>query len=113
MELQRVGRAVKPINQDWELFGQVDVLWEDDIPRDLQGTRALFTEAHWNVDAQVGLSSADEKWNMSLWARNLTDEVYITEAYQVVGFGFFIAGANFNYPRTYGFTLTRNFRPFA
>ncbi len=102
-------RVRRPVNQDWEAFGQLDVLWEDDIPRDLQGTRALFTEDHWNLDMQVGVESSDDKWRIALWARNLTDEEYITEAYQVVGFGFYIAGANYSYPRTYGITATRNF----
>ena len=102
-------RAVQPVSQNWELFFQTDVLWEDEVPRDLQGTLALFTEAHWNVDAQVGLASTDEMWRLSFWTRNLTNETYITEAYQVLGFGFFIAGANYSYPRTYGFNVTRNF----
>ena len=102
-------RVMQSVGDDWNAFGQLDVLWEDEVPRDLQGTLALFSEAHWNVDAQIGLASADDKWRVSLWAKNLTDESYITEAYQVLGFGFFIAGANYNYPRTYGFNLTRNF----
>ena len=98
-----------PVNDRWEFFGQADVLWEDEIPRDLQGTLALFTEPHWNVDARIGVESTDRKWSFSLWSRNLTDEVYITEAYQVLGFGFFIAGANFSYPRTYGVSVGRAF----
>jgi hypothetical protein len=69
----------------------------------------LFSDSHWNVDARLGLESTDKKRNISLWTRNLTDETYITEAYQVLGFGFFIAGANYSYPRTYGVSLGRNF----
>lgn len=102
-------RVTLPVNNAWEFVGQTDLLWEDDIPRDLQGTPALFTESHWNVDARVGLESTDDKWSVTLWARNLTDETYFTEAYQVLGFGFYIAGANYNYPRTYGLTVGRKF----
>ena len=102
-------RAHEEVFDGWELFGQADFLWEDAIPRDLQGTLALFTDSHFNLDAQVGLASIDDQWRVSLWARNLTDEQYITEAFQVLGFGFFIAGANFNYPRTWGATVSRNF----
>lgn len=103
------GRVTLPVNNDWEFVGELDLLWEDEIGRDLQGTLALFTEAHWNADARIALESADNKWNVALWARNLTDETYITEAYQVLGFGFYIAGANYNYPRTYGISVGRNF----
>ncbi|MGH8222845.1 MAG: hypothetical protein ACREQZ_07710, partial [Woeseiaceae bacterium] len=103
------GRLRLPVTDNWEFVGQADVLWEDEIRRDLQGTRALFSESHWNVDARLALESTDDKWSVAVWARNLTDETYITEAYQVLGFGFYIAGANYNYPRTYGITFGRNF----
>lgn len=103
------GRVTLPVTSNWQFVGQADILWEDEIRRDLQGTLALFTDAHWNVDARIGLESTDDKWNVSLWARNLTDETYFTEAYQVLGFGFYIAGASYNYPRTYGITVGRNF----
>jgi len=103
------GRLRLPVTDDWEFVGQADVLWEDEIRRDLQGTRALFSESHWNVDARLALETTDDKWSVAIWGRNLTDETYITEAYQVLGFGFYIAGANYNYPRTYGITFGRNF----
>jgi iron complex outermembrane recepter protein len=103
------GRLQLPVTDSWDFVGQVDVLWEDEIRRDLQGTPALFSDSHWNVDARLALESSDDKWSVAVWARNLTDETYITEAYQVLGFGFYIAGANYSYPRTYGLTLGRNF----
>lgn len=102
-------RVTLPVNNKWDFIGQADILWEDEIRRDLQGTLALFTESHWNLDARFALESADDKWSVALWARNLTDETYFSEAYQVLGFGFYIAAANYNYPRTYGVTFGRNF----
>ncbi|MEM8815279.1 MAG: TonB-dependent receptor [Pseudomonadota bacterium] len=103
------GRVTLPVNADWEFVGQVDLSWEDEIRRDLVGTPALFTESRWNTDVRFALESLDNKWSVALWGRNVTDEVYITEAYQVLGFGFYVAGANYSYPRTYGITLSRNF----
>jgi len=103
------GRVNFPLGDDWRMYGNVDFSWDDDIPRDLQGTPILFTKSHSNVDARFGIESEDGKWNANLWARNLTDELYITEAYQVLGFGFYVAGANFSYPRTYGLSVSRNF----
>ncbi len=98
-----------PINDQLRLVGQANISWEDDIKRDLIDTKALYTEDHWNVDSRISLESTDEKWSVSVWGRNLTDETYITEAYQVAGFGFYIAGATYNNPRSYGLSASYNF----
>ena len=97
------------VNDQWRFIGQLDFLWEDDIPRDLRATPALFSEAHVDVDLRLALRSADDKWDVAFWVRNLTDAQYLTEAYEVLGFGFYIAAGNYNYPRTYGIDITRNF----
>ena len=98
-----------PVNEGWTFVGQLDFLWEDDIPRDLRASPALYSEAHIDVDLRLALKSTDGKWDAALWVRNLTDETYLTEAYEVLGFGFYIAAGNYNYPRTFGLELTRNF----
>lgn len=98
-----------PVNERWTFMGQLDFLWEDDIPRDLRASPALFSEAHIDVDLRLALKSTDGKWDAAFWVRNLTDETYLTEAYEVLGFGFYIAAGNYNYPRTFGLELTRNF----
>ena len=103
------GRITLPVNDAWTFVGQADFIWEDDIRRDLQGTPALFTEAYSNIDLRLALESNDDLWSVALWGRNVTDEIYITEAYQVLGFGYYVAGANYNYPLTWGVTLSRNF----
>ena len=97
------------VSDQWRFIGQLDFLWEDDIPRDLRATPALFSDAHVDVDLRLGLRSADDKWDVAFWVRNLTDAEYLTEAYEVLGFGFYIAAGNYNYPRTYGIDITRNF----
>jgi len=98
-----------PVNDGWRFIGQLDFLWEDDIPRDLRASPALFTEAHIDVDLRLALRSSDDKWDAAFWVRNLTDEEYLTEAYEVLGFGFYIAAGNYSYPRTFGLELTRSF----
>ena len=98
-----------PVNDGWRFIGQLDFLWEDDIPRDLRASPALYTEAHIDVDLRLALQSSDGKWDAAFWVRNLTDEQYLTEAYEVLGFGFYIAAGNYSYPRTFGLELTRNF----
>ncbi len=109
LSINSSARVTLPINENWRFAGNIDFLWEDDIPRDLRATRALFTESHIDVDLRLAVQSTDEKWDAAVWVRNLTDETYLTEAYEVLGFGFFIAAGNYNYPRTYGIDLTRRF----
>jgi len=57
------------------------------------------------VDARVRYSSADDKWAVSFWGKNLTDE--LTRTFQAT-----FLGANFgayNPPRTYGATFFWNY----
>lgn len=79
---------------------QSDFLWEDEIFRDLQNEKILASQDHWLVNGRISLTPADDKWNLSVWGRNLGDEQWVTEAFQVVGAG--IAGVTWSYPRTYG-----------
>ena len=109
LSLNATGRVTFAASDNWNFVGQADLLWEDEIRRDLQGTPALITDSYFNLDARFALESADDKWSVALWGRNLTDETYFSEAYQVLGFGFYIAAANYNYPRTYGISVGRNF----
>ena len=109
LSINSSARVMLPINGNWQFVGNIDFLWEDEIQRDLRATQALFTESHIDVDLRLAVQSTDQKWDVAIWARNLTDETYLTEAYEVLGFGFYIAAGNYNYPRTYGIDLTRRF----
>jgi iron complex outermembrane receptor protein len=109
LSLNATGRVTFAATDNWNFVGQADLLWEDEIRRDLQGTPALITDSYFNLDARFALESDDNKWSVALWGRNLTDETYFSESYQVLGFGFYIAAANYNYPRTYGISFGRNF----
>ncbi len=96
------------LGRDWRFNGTLDFIWQDDIPRDLLATPALFTESHINIDLRLAVRSPDDAWDIAVWVHNLTGEEYLTEAYEVLGFGFYIAAGNYSYPRTYGIDLTRN-----
>lgn len=50
------------------------------------------------VDARIGVKQADEKWQLSLWVRNLGDRYYYTSAF--VGNGVFVRSNGM--PRTFG-----------
>ncbi len=57
------------------------------------------------LDARVGWTSTDERWEASLWGKNLTDEDYISHSY-VIGPGVIgVWGA----PLTFGLSVNHNF----
>ena len=83
------------------VFGAVDVNYEsfifDDIDNNLINVRPERTL----VDARLGYRSADGRWELIGWGKNLTDEITITHQY-------ILAGGQFAYygpPKTYGATL--------
>ena len=60
------------------------------------------------VNGRIGLATADERWAVELWARNLTDEEYVQVAFDAPlqqGTAGPTQGAFLGDPRTYGITL--------
>ncbi|WP_040715647.1 TonB-dependent receptor [Caenibius tardaugens] len=60
-----------------------------------------------NLNASLGFTSADERFEASLWAKNLTDEVSIIDVVEVGLFGY--QNVWYNMPRTYGLMLGYKF----
>jgi outer membrane receptor protein involved in Fe transport len=54
------------------------------------------------VDLRAGLASADERWKLSIWGRNLFDKYYWTNAYRIADVSARFAGK----PTTYGATVS-------
>ncbi|MBM0106603.1 TonB-dependent receptor [Steroidobacter sp. S1-65] len=82
-----------------------DYSHESKIFDDNSNTGPEFREPTHFVDARVIYTSVDERWSVSFWGKNLTDE--LTRTFQ----GTFL-GANFgayNPPRTYGATFSWNY----
>ena len=82
-----------------------DYSYESKIFDDNSNTGPEVREPTHFLDARVVYSSAAEKWAVSFWGKNLTDE--LTRTFQ----GTFL-GANFgayNPPRTYGATFSWNY----
>ncbi len=58
--------------------------------------------AYWLADARFGIGAADDKWNVSVWAKNLFDERYRSQVlFSSVGFG-----ETYGPPRSFGISLT-------
>lgn len=69
-----------------------------DVVRDPPEARE---NGYWLTDARIGIGSADDRWNVSVWGKNLFDERYRTQVlFSSVGFG-----SNYGPPRTYGVSV--------
>lgn len=66
----------------------------------------LKSDSYWLLNTSVSLQEG-KRWELAMWANNLTDEVYITDAFDQSGQGIFIF--SYGMPRTYGMTLSYRF----
>lgn len=65
-------------------------------------------DGYWLLNARLGITSPDEKWELAIWGRNLTNKLYVSQSYD--NFGGIFPSQNFlGDPRTYGATLSVKF----
>jgi len=66
----------------------------------------IATDSYWTFNARAILEHRDG-WAFSVWARNITDERYVTQGVNQLplGYGFRVYGV----PRTYGVSLSQEF----
>ena len=62
----------------------------------------LNIDAYSLLDLRAGFGSADDRWKVSVWGRNVTDKYYWTNAYKIADVSARFAGK----PATYGVTLS-------
>jgi iron complex outermembrane receptor protein len=86
-------------------FG-VDYRWVDE--RYLEATNQVFDKSddYWLGNVRAGVSSSDDRWDLSVYCTNVTDEEYITYINNIAFFALEIYGE----PRTVGGTLSYRFR---
>lgn len=100
-------KASLTANYDWPLNGgaylnfRADYTYIDEQINDYANQNTIIDELElW--DARVAWTSAEGRWQASLWGKNLGDERVISHSY-VIGPG--VIGV-WNAPRTYGVTLS-------
>lgn len=78
-------------------------VFKDDVTYDIvRSPEPAKEDGYWLVNAQVGLASGTDSWDIRIWARNLLDEEYRSQVLtSTVGFG-----ETWGMPRTYGMTLS-------
>ncbi|MGE6699251.1 TonB-dependent receptor [Hyphomonas sp. NPDC076900] len=89
---------------DFRLLARVDYSWVDDAFFEASNVAAQLWPEHDNLDARLSVTLPDDRWQVSLWGKNLTDELVPT---YVTYFGPFQQTlVPYSPPRTYGVSLS-------
>ena len=65
----------------------------------------MFEDSYGLLDARVALQSAEARWEVALFGKNLTDELYRVDAIPFLGDVF----SRFGAPRSYVVQFTKTF----
>ena len=86
---------------------RLDYRYTDDLFNDAQNSPFLFQEAYHSLNASLTFSTADDRWDLSVFVTNLTDERFITSGDSNFGLGFH--EANYSRPQEFGGALRYRF----
>lgn len=84
------------------MFGRIDYNWTDRFYFDNENL--IENDDEFTLNAAVGYTTADRRWELSAWGKNLTDELNNSSLFSLFGTLY----ANYTPPRTYGMTLRWN-----
>ena len=65
----------RPLLRDWTVFGAVNASFRSERNTNPQLTPLGAEPSHWLVNLQGGVRSPGARWEFSLWATNLSDEL--------------------------------------
>ena len=87
------------------LSAQLDYAYTDEAFREAVNIPFLATEDYGLWGARLALRSSDDRWEVALWGKNLSDETYRLHAFDNgIGNG----GSTYGAPRTWGATVQFN-----
>jgi iron complex outermembrane receptor protein len=79
---------------------QGDAHYADEMFKEATNDRLIKSEPYTIYNARLSLLQSDRSWELALWGRNLTDELYVVQGVDVSSL--FIGNRNYNAPRTVG-----------
>ena len=89
------------------LDGKFKIRYQDDMFFDPDNNPINVSPSHTLLDAWTAYTTPDNKWEIKLWVKNITDKEYVTHGFTQRGSR--IAFGVFGEPRTYGGTVTYRF----
>lgn len=105
LNLNAALRYEVPLANDSRLRFFTDYVWQDDHYKEIVNNLQIEDQGLWN--ARVSYIAPNDRWSLSLWGKNLTDEVYVVDTLTDPigsGWGVFVNGL----PRTYGVSARYN-----
>ena len=100
-------RYETPIAGGWLGFGQFDFTTRTKHWAESTNVPVSEIEGYTLLNVRIGIGSQNQKWGVSLWCKNLTDEQYTQYINDLAGLGAVLKTPG--YPRTYGLDLSWNF----
>ena len=83
-------------------FARADYNWTDEYFFNNINDDITKNDSESSVDASIGLMFADDKLGVTLWGKNLTDELNNANLFELFGTLY----SNYQPPRTFGVTVT-------
>ena len=96
-----------PLGGAGTLTLQTDFNFQDEVDFDALNNPLLSEDSYWLWNARVAWTSADERWELAGYGRNLGDEEYMVYAFDLSFFGF--NEEMIGTPRFLGFDVTYRF----
>jgi iron complex outermembrane receptor protein len=72
-----------PVNANWHFALQGDLKYSDSANRTMPNSPQTTTDGYTVANARIVLHQPDGNWEFALWGRNITDERYFIEAFDV------------------------------
>lgn len=85
----------------------IDANWVDKHYFDIHNSESIAQDSYSLVNARVTWISPDEDYEVAVWGKNLTDEEYLTKAFDLSGFGGIMA--HYGQTPSFGAELTVSF----
>lgn len=95
------GDVTVPVSSRINAFVRADYNWTDDFFFDNENSARTRQKSVGVLNGSIGIATDDDKWELRLWAKNLTNELYESGKSDVIG----SVLVSYNPPRTYGATL--------
>lgn len=86
---------------------QGDAHYSDETYKEATNDELIKAREYTIFNARLSVLHSDRSWELALWGRNLTDELYVVQGVDVSSL--FIGNRNYNAPRTMGIDFTWNF----
>lgn len=72
-----------PVIANWNIALQGDLKYADSTFRTMPNSTVASTDSYTIANARITLHQPEGQWEFALWARNVTDEKYFIEAFEV------------------------------